>query len=139
MKKYLFLILVLSTIVTSCCKVQSNFIGIKNIKFSNFQLSEVDTFFALPHYSDSVLPWSAYEQYRETTSSLEALMKTNELTHFQPIEIVLKDTSKRFVIVSTKSLNVSETKKRCSPVNVYILEFSVNGTKQTGDTIIVTQ
>jgi hypothetical protein len=137
MKHFFYLILVLSSILTSCCKVQSNFIGIKNIKFSNFQLSEVDTFYALPHYADSVLPWSAYGQYRETTSSLDTLLMTNELTHFQPIEIVLKDTSKRFVIVSTKSLNVAETKKRCSPVNIFILEFSVNGAMQTGDTIII--
>jgi hypothetical protein len=137
MKHYFYLIIMLSIIVASCCKVQSNFLGIKSIKFSNFQLSEVDTFYALPHYADSVLPWSAYGQYKETTSSLDTMLMTNELTHFQPIEIVLKDTSKRFVIVSTKSLNVSETKKRCSPVNVSILEFSVNGTKQTGDTIII--
>jgi hypothetical protein len=139
MKYYFYLIIILSIIVTSCCKVQTNFIGIKYVKFSNFQLSDVDTFFALPHYADSILPWNAYQQYQETTSSLEVILKTNKLTHFQPIEIVLKDTSKRFVIVSTKSLNVAETKKRCSPVNVFILEFSVNGAKQTGDTIFIAQ
>jgi len=139
MKQYFYLIIIISSIVTGCCKIQSNFIGIKNIKFSNFQLSEVDTFYALPHYADSVLPWSAYGQYKETNASLNTLLMTNELTHFQPIEIVLKDTSKRFVVTSTKSLNVPESKKLCSPVNVYILEFTVNSTKQTGDTILISK
>lgn len=123
------------TLLGSCCKIQTNFIAIQQVKFTNFTLSEIDTFYALPYFADSTLLWSSYSGYRETSSSLTTTLQQNKLIYTSPIEIVLKDTSKRFIIQATKSISKKENGKRCSPVSLFIAEFEVNGSKQTGDTI----
>lgn len=119
----------------SCCKIQTNFIGIDQVKFINFSISEIDTFYTLPYFADSSLSWSSYPEYRETSSSLSTTLQKNKLIYTRPIEIVLKDTNKRFIIQATKSISKKDNGKRCSPVSLLITEFEVNGHKQEGDTI----
>ena len=123
--------------ISSCCKVESNFIAISRVYFKSFILSEVDTFYALPHIVDSVLPWSEYTQYQETAQDLHILLTTNELRPFNSIEIVLKDTSKRYVVSVVKTQVQVLGPGRCSPADISIVQFTVNDSIQTGDTIII--
>lgn len=131
----LFLILFFN----SCCKIQTNFIEINQVYFVNFSISEIDTFYALPYRVDSTIPWMAYQDYRETTQSQRASLNTIKLRYTMPIEIVLKDTSKRYIISSTKSVSKKENNTRCAPVSIHITEFEVNGLVQQGDTIEIRQ
>lgn len=120
---------------SSCCKIQTNFVPIKELSFEAFTLSEVDTFYVLPYKIDKPLHWNEYAGYRQTTERMTTTLKGLQLKHSLPIEIVLKDTSKRFIVQDTKSASLREGKGRCAPMTIRIEAFEVNGVKQMGDTI----
>jgi hypothetical protein len=114
-------------IVASCCKVKIEFESIKKISFVNCFISEVDTFYVLPIIKDSVINFSEYYLFRETTTNLSTTLIKNSLKPFSQIEIVLKDTSKRYLIDSV----VSHTEKlgtgRCAGSITKIDGYKING------------
>jgi hypothetical protein len=131
----LILGLAILVFISSCCKVEVNMREIRNVQFSNFLISEIDTFYSLPVYNDSILPFSAYSQYLETTQSLNCQLQKNLLGPFSNLEIVLKDTSKRYrisdIIIKSERLG----NKRCSPEEISIDSFKVNGVYQNEQAI----
>jgi|688.fasta_scaffold43665_7 hypothetical protein len=128
--------MILLLFTASCCKLKIIEEQIKSIEFKNFALAEVDTFYALPVFADSVIPWIDYKTYRETTTSLNATMWNSALAPNGRLEIVLKDTNVRYLINNVKTFSLSGP-RRCDPLNIKIESFDVNGFKQTGKTILI--
>jgi hypothetical protein len=77
-------------IVASCCKVKIEFESIKKISFVNFFISEVDTFYVLPIIKDSVINFSEYYLFRETTTNLSTTLTKKGIGPFSETQIVLK-------------------------------------------------
>jgi hypothetical protein len=125
MKKLVSFIAVL--MISSCCKVKIEFESIKKISFVNFSISEVDTFYVLPIIKDSVINFSDYYLFQETTTNLSTTLIKNSLKPFSQIEIVLKDTSKRFIIDSIFSHTEKLGEGRCAGSITKIDGYKING------------
>jgi len=125
MKKLFPLIAVL--IISSCCKVKIEFESIKKISFVNFSISEVDTFYILPIIKDSVINFSDYYLFQEITANLSTTLTKRSVGPFSQIEIVLKDTSKRYLIDSVISHTEKLGKGRCAGSITKIDGYRING------------
>jgi hypothetical protein len=114
-------------IISSCCKVKIEFESINKISFVNFSISEVETFYVLPIIKDSVINFSDYYLFQETTANLSTTLTKRSLGPFSQIEIVLKDTSKRFLIDSIISHTEKLGKGRCAGSITKIDGYRING------------
>jgi hypothetical protein len=114
-------------IISSCCKAKIEFESIKKISFVNFSISEVDTFYVLPIVKDSVINFSDYYLFQEITANLSTTLTKMSLDPFSQIEIVLKDTSKRYltdrVVSHTEKLGTG----RCAGSITKIDGYKING------------
>lgn len=117
-------------IISSCCKIQIENETIKKISFVNFSINEVDIFYVLPVFKDSIINFSDYTTYQETTTSLETNLTKNSLEPYSSIEIVLKDTSKRYKIDAVYSHTEDLGKGRCAGHITKIDGYSINGIKK---------
>lgn len=128
MKKLLTIFTVL--IISSCCKIKVENESIKKISFVNFSIQEVDTFYVLPVYKDSSINFADYNLFRETTSGLETNLTKNSLEPFSPLEIVLKDTTKRYLVDNIIYHTEDLGKGRCAGSITKIDGYSINGIKK---------
>ena len=113
--------------ISSCCKVKIEFESIKKISFVNFSISEVDTFYVLPFMKDSVINFSDYYLFQEITANLSTTLTKRSVGPFSQIEIVLKDTSKRFIIDSIFSHPEKLGEGRCAGSITKIDGYKING------------
>jgi hypothetical protein len=64
-KKNLMGILFMFILFSSCCKKAFTLEQIRKVRFVNFSINEIDTFYVLPIFKDSLLSFSDYEKYKE--------------------------------------------------------------------------
>ena len=114
-------------IISSCYKAKIEFESIKKISFVNFSISEVDTFYVLPIIKDSIINFSEYYLFQEITANLSTTLTKRSLDPFSQIEIVLKDTSKRFLIDRIFTHTEKLGKGRCAGSITKIDGYRING------------
>lgn len=138
-KKYIPLLLVLFATMLGCCKVAFLVEDIDKIQFKNFTINEIDTFYVLPVYKDSVISFSDYHLYQETTLNSSATLKKRGLDPWSAIQIVLKDTSIKYEVSVTKTHTEKLGKGRCAGQETKIDSIQVNNQVLGGNQLIITK
>ncbi len=126
-KTSIILIFATAIIFSGCCKALILQESINKVKFEGYTLSEVDSIYVLPYNPLQPVNPKDYSANLETTQSLETKLKRS-LTAFSSIQIILKDTSKKYIVQVTKqhTEQINNGNKSCRGSNTLIDSFTIN-------------